>query len=42
MPLKQLIRLVKVFNLYISDDIFIIGGLVDRTVIKNASFNRAA
>lgn len=41
MPNKHLIKLVKVFLLSILDDIFIIGGLVDRTIQKYASLNRA-
>jgi hypothetical protein len=40
--LSKLYKLsIKVIYLTNLDDIFIIGGLVDRTVIKNASLNRA-
>ncbi len=40
-PKRPLIWLRKVFFCYNKDDIFIIGGLVDRSVIKYASLNRA-
>lgn len=41
MPHRHWMPYDKVISVLTLDDIFVIGGLVDRTVIKNASLNRA-